>query len=861
MTQHNHDDEVNLRAAIDGIRHDEAPAAELRDAAGRVWSRLQTIGRQAEPVGVIRGCDDAMQLLAAYRSGKLSSERRLMLESHMRECLACSRRAIGNREVNWATPLPARRQGLRLRWGLAVALVTIVSFMVHSVYFAIPSGARASVQSVQGKATRITPAGEYPVVAATELWEGEVLKTSAGGHAFVRLSDGSMIEVNERSELALKARGRNMTVNLDQGAVIVHAAKRYTGHLYVKTPDARVAVTGTVFSVTSGIKGSRVSVISGAVEVVHAGEEENLQAGQQISTSENIRSIPVQEDIAWSQEFKKHLELMAGLTTLQQQLSQVQLPAPRYSSTLLDRVPNDTALYISIPNLGEALSQANEILKEQMSQSEELRRWFHKSEAREGEFDEVINKIRELSRYLGDEVVVVGTHSVGGRDNVAAVAEVRGNGLREFLAGQFKSGSGTDDVMPVDSQELGTLTESNTQGKIVALVRDDVVLFSDSIQALNHLNAQLDRGVSGFATTDFGRRIADAYSRGAGLFIAADLKQMIADSRRERTARGDKPDRSFVQSGFAAATYFIAEHREVDGTPDNHLVLDFYGARRGIASWLAPPDPMGSLDFVSPNASLAVSFLTKEPKLMLDDLFRMMVIDNPNERRRLNDEQNKMQLNIREDIAAQLGGEALLALDGPVLPTPAWKFVAEVHDPARLQASLEKLMAASNSDAQQQGKKGVSVRSEDVNGQLYYSIVSLDTGEECIHYTYAAGYMVLGRTRAVIMNALRTRVSGDSLARSAEFRAILPKDQHANYSAIAYQNLAPMLKPLLSQLDARRAALVQRIAADSKPSVICAWGESDRLVANSNSRLFGYDWITLMSLLDRETHVEVRATQ
>jgi ferric-dicitrate binding protein FerR (iron transport regulator) len=57
------------------------------------------------------------------------------------------------------------------------------------------------------------------------------------------------------------ARGHDMTVALENGAVIVQAAKRTSGHLYVKTPDCRVAVTGTVFSVNFGLKGSRVAVL------------------------------------------------------------------------------------------------------------------------------------------------------------------------------------------------------------------------------------------------------------------------------------------------------------------------------------------------------------------------------------------------------------------------------------------------------------------------------------------------------------------------------------------------------------------------------------------------------------------------
>ena len=35
------------------------------------------------------------------------------------------------------------------------------------------------------------------------------------------------------------------------------------------------------------------------------------------------------------------------------------------------------------------------------------------------------------------------------------------------------------------------------------------------------------------------------------------------------------------------------------------------------------------------------------------------------------------------EIAANLGGEVTVAVDGPLLPTPSWKVAIEVNDPAR----------------------------------------------------------------------------------------------------------------------------------------------------------------------------------
>ena len=89
----------------------------------------------------------------------------------------------------------------------------------------------------------------------------------------IRLRDGSMVEVRERSDFTIRETRRDVTIRLARGNVIVQAAKRQSGHLYVSTRDYRVAVTGTVFSVLSGMKGSRVSVIEGEVHVAQGSRE------------------------------------------------------------------------------------------------------------------------------------------------------------------------------------------------------------------------------------------------------------------------------------------------------------------------------------------------------------------------------------------------------------------------------------------------------------------------------------------------------------------------------------------------------------------------------------------------------------
>ena len=72
-----------------------------------------------------------------------------------------------------------------------------------------------------------------PVSTGMELDDGEVLRTAAASHAVVKLMDNSVVEAGERAEFRVSAARRDTTIHLQRGAVIVQAAKRGSGHLYV----------------------------------------------------------------------------------------------------------------------------------------------------------------------------------------------------------------------------------------------------------------------------------------------------------------------------------------------------------------------------------------------------------------------------------------------------------------------------------------------------------------------------------------------------------------------------------------------------------------------------------------------------
>src|SRR5512146_2543156 len=354
-----------LEDALAALRSENLDPTTEADAGQRVWSRMQTtLGEVESEVEHIRSCADVRLLLPALRAGHLSAARKLLVQDHLRDCVACQRYAHGERvdsgTASWHPETPAVGSWNWRGWAVAATVLLAAAVTTFAIlgYFATPAGARATLQSAQGPVYVLSGPNAKLLQPGAEIAEGESVRTTAGGHAFLKLLDGSVVELSERTELAVSARRHDTTLALDGGRVIVQAAKRTQGHLYVKAHDLRVAVTGTVFSVNTGLKGSRVAVIEGAVQVAANNADTVLHAGEETNTAGSLGYVPVAEEISWSQDLDKHLALLAEFAKLQKNIEQnVQVPGPRYQSAILPLAPPDTLLYISIPNLGEALGQ------------------------------------------------------------------------------------------------------------------------------------------------------------------------------------------------------------------------------------------------------------------------------------------------------------------------------------------------------------------------------------------------------------------------------------------------------------------------------------------------------------------------
>jgi hypothetical protein len=59
---------------------------------------------------------------------------------------------------------------------------------------------------------------------------------------------------------------------------------------------------------------------------------------------------------------------------------------------------------------------------------------------------------------------------------------------------------------------------------------------------------------------------------------------------------------------------------------------------------------------------------------------------------------------------------------------------------------------------------------------------------------------------------------------------------------------------MLSQFTGHAADALRQLAADARPTAICARGEENSIEASSDSHLFGFDFVTLGTLMNLGNH-------
>jgi hypothetical protein len=549
-------------------------------------------------------------------------------------------------------------------------------------------------------------------------------------------------------------------------------------------------------------------------------------------------AVKNQQEGTPASDLGKYLPLLEELGRLQEKMQrEIQTPALRTQPKLLQQLPASTEIYFAIPNYGDSLHQAVQIFHQELQENQTLRDGWQ-SFPMGPMVEDGLDKVYQLSQYLGNEIVISGAINAKG-GSFAIVAEVRKPGLSAFLQGlvkQFAGGSSSPVRILSPQQLLTAKATARTKQQALVLVRPDLVVIAFDLAALKSFNAQLSRPTGKLIPTPFGQRLAQAYQGGAGILFGADLEHLKA-----LVPLGTKKDAaSFQQTGFADVKYLIAERKAATGETSNNLELSFSGPRHGIASWLAAPAPIGGLDFVSTDAAVATSVVLKSPAQLFDDILAIAKLNNPDVETGLAQGEAALNIKIKEDLLNKIGPEVTLALDGPMdAPIgstgsmPPWKVVLKVKDARGLQQTLKQLLGAASVFMKGEQQPTLDERTE--AGQTYYTLrFSSGPKPTDVNYGFADGYMVIAANRDLLSTALRVHRDGTSLARSSGFQALRPPDHPGDASAVSYQNLGPMLLPLMLQMSPDLAPLLQGGTGLNKPSATFVYGEENAIRASNN---------------------------
>ncbi len=863
MTQDIH--EERLDRAVRAVQGDAPSAEQIEDSAARVLARLSAeAGASSETAasGALDGCDDVQAQLPAFVAGTLPEARRVLVDDHVRHCLPCRRVLKAVREgrpVDAVAPAQVAEERSWMQKGAVAAGILALIFGGWFFSRGIWPGSQDDlfqVQSVDGVLFHMSDAGQVRLQPGDWIDGREEVRTGKGSRAVVRLADDSLVEMNERTTFEVTQRRSGHQIRVRRGDIIVEASEQGSGALGVSTEECLVSVKGTIFSVSHGAKGSRVSVIEGEVEVNHGRERTSLLPGDQLATRAKLAALPFESELAWSQNADEYLAMLEEFRAIRQGLNQLMAATPtRYSSNLLDLVPDGTSVYVALPNPTATFADAYALLRERVASNPTYYSWWQQLDA-DGiapKVDELVGHVRELGEYLGAETVVALAPAPNEFGIPLVLAEVEDAlGFRSALEAKF------DDLLAeaqIEGDDVPTLTFvddpasfAGSTGDLLVWIEGSVMAATPSWPALQQVIAATS-GANPFVGTGFHSALGEGYTDGAQFVAGIDFAMIWDEISQE--AEGEEA-MALAMTGFSSARYLIVDRQQDEERAHTAATLSFDGDRQGLASWLAAPAPMGSLDFFSPESTFVAGGLSRDPAELWDEFFGLIVATDAEARQGFDEMEAETGIRVRDDLLASLGGEFAFGVDGPALPTPSWRLVAEVYDEGTLQYVIESMVTRVNQELAEAGNPAsVALESSELDGRTYYQLTGdIQAGDELglgaeIHYVYDGGYMVAGPTRALVDRALTIRDSGVTVVTSEDFRNLLPTDGYIDFSGVAFNRIGemvagiadslPLPEGLTEEQQQQAQSLISEMTADSGPSLYLVYGENDRIRVVSNS--------------------------
>ena len=800
--------EDRLERALQEMKDEDVDSGTLQSARARVWEKVTHAGTAA--------CAEVRQDFHGYLANQLGTSRRILVDDHLSRCPACRNQIAEMKGERRVVAMPVRSSRRWVRWSVPAAAAALLCVGVYLGRDAIdrmigPAGPRATVVSADGGVHRLpgvsaearSVKADGSLAAGAAIGEGESIRTGPGAHAVLQLADGSMVDVNERTELFVTAAWSGQAIHLQRGDIIVKAAKQRRGNLRVLTRDSIASVKGTVFAVSAGMGGSVVSVVEGSVAVNQPGNEVVLRPGEQAASIPALASS-VAQAVSWSPESESYLELLASFVNIERELAN--FPGElRTTSSLLPYLPAGAAVYGTVPNLDATIARAVSLAEEQAAQNAAFGAWWHSDTGRE--LRQMIERVQSVNPMLGDEIVFCA--SLAGVDQPVPMLMAR--------------------VQPGRRAELASALEAlfAAAGDSPASysVSDELLVVSDSPANLTWALARLRQG----AGSPFAAAVGERYKRGVGWLIGMDAAALVT-----MAAGDDAPP--IELAGMIGMKYLFLEQRAPAGAVENEVTFAFEDVRTGMASWLADAGSGGAAEYLPADALLAGYASTREPSQLFEELTARITQSEPDFQRGLTTMDEKLGAGFVQNLTAAFGTEAAVALTGFSSSGPTWVVASVANHPAVIDSSLLKLVDAFNAELgpDEQGRR-IVFQQESAGGRTWSTITpgGLPFG---ITWTYDRGYMVAGSDRAVAERAIATRNGGSPLVWSPAFLGQLPSSAGLHPSAFAWLNTKGALG-ILSVLSPNPR--LRELVAARDPILVVFDGAPEQIRAASRTRISG----------------------
>lgn len=778
--------EERLEKALEAVRSESVRAHEEEAARARVLEKLM-----ASPEAV---CAGFRPMLPAYAEGRLEKEKQWLLEDHLGRCAACRRAFAELQGAPRVVVMPLERASTWRRWrgwavAAGVAMLTLWAGRDRIDRWMAPSGPVARVERALGV---VLDERGRALAAGAAIEDGVRLRTAGGGRLLLRLADGSRIEINERSELALLAAWSGTTVQLARGDVIVEAAKQRRGTLRVRTQDAEARVRGTVFAVSSGLNGSLVSVVEGSVEVRNAAGRRVLKPGELAATNPALESADIRRTVAWSTEAERYLALLAEFASLEKRITELTSAPLRTTAAMLPALPRGTFAYVAVPNLGASLEEAVRLMDERAAQNAVFAEWWNSAETKR--LREALGDMTRIAPMLGEETVFAVASGQSGPVPVV-LAPVKAGVEKELdtALAEIRVRRGESFVWKIAG---GRLTVAATQA---------------------HLEWALATAGEG-AASEFAQEIARHYQRGTGWLAAFYPGGRYAM---------EKPRVILPRMVFF-------EQRRTPAGDENEMTLGYAPGSAGPAAWLAAKGSSAAVEYFSGQAHMVFAASSREPRQIYDELIAQLARLRPDAAEKLAVIESKLGIRLREDIASALGTEFAVGIEQPTLPVPGWLAVAEVLRPAALDGAIARMVDAINAElALKDPARKLSLTQETASGRLWFTLRS-PASPSAVTWTYHDAFLVAGPDRSAVERAIATREGGLSLAQNAAFRGLLPASAGVHPAGLLWVNVGEALRKLAGGI----ANPAVKTMLDSRgPALVTFSGDGERIRAASRTSL------------------------